>query len=231
MKKIALISAMIEEIQPIIDTYHLTIISKINQQNVYFFTNHNLEIYLFNTGVGKTNASLTTALAIKQFAFDLIINIGTSGSIDPNVKVGEFVCATQLAFYDVDATAFGYELGQIPKTPLYQNIDSSVFLNFLKPLNLPIHQGLVLTGDSFINNKTLSKIDINYFDHPLCVEMESMAIVYVAHQLQKPIYVLRTISDNAYIDSNIEFKTYLHQVSQQYLLIFNHLVNNYEMLF
>lgn len=224
MKKIAIISAMIEEVQPIINEYKPVKIDSINNQTIYKMVQEKIEIYIFTVGIGKVNAAITTALAIKEYQFDFIINIGTAGSINKNVMIGDFVCADKLAFFDVDATSFGYSFGQIPQQQLYEEINVDKFLAWLKPLNLPIHVGTVLTGDSFIDDSTIKNVKIEKFDHPLCCEMESMSIVYTAHRLNTPIVVLRTISDNAFIDSNIEFDQYLEQVSQQYLIIFEFLL-------
>ena len=53
-----------------------------------------------------------------------------------------------------------------------------------------------------------------------------MSIVYTAHQLNTPIYVLRTVSDNANEESNVSFDQYLNTVSQQYLSLFKYILTN-----
>lgn len=220
MHKIALIAAMEEEIAPIIDKYQPRIITTINQQTIYLLVNDEIELYIFNTGIGKTNAAITTALSINQFQFDLIINIGTCGGLAPQICVGDFILADRLAYFDVDATSFGYDFGQVPQTSLYQTIDVTPFKSWLTPLNLAtIHQGTLLTGDSFIDDHNRNTLRLAAFNNPLGVEMESMSIVYTAHQLDIPIYVLRTVSDNAQNQSNITFDQYLTDVSQKYLVV------------
>lgn len=228
--KVAIISAMIEEIQPIIDQFELSIIDNINNQDIYYYQHQDLEVYIFNSGIGKTNATITTTLSITKYNFDFIINIGTSGGINKNVMINDVVIANKLAYWDVDATAFNYEIGQVPQENKYEIIDNTEFLKWIAPLNFKYHKGLVLTGDSFIDANNFKRIEIEAFDDPLCVEMESMAIVYTAHRLNTKIYVLRTISDNAYYDSNVEFNTYLNEVCVKYQNLFQHLIDNYEQL-
>lgn len=226
--KIAFISAMIEEIEPILQTYDWQKSSIINSQQIYR-TNfeNNLDVYLLNTGVGKTNAAITTTQFILENNPDVIINIGTAGAINKNVAINDFVCASRLAYWDVDATDFGYQLGQVPKEDKYMEIDNTKFLNLIKDCNFNIHEGTILTGDSFISNHNLDKIKVDAFVNPLCCEMESMAIVQTAHKFNIPIYVLRTISDNAFINSHIEFDQYLSIVSKQYLTLFDLIIKNY----
>lgn len=227
MKKIALISAMVEEIQPILDEFQPLALTTINYQTIYFVANQEIEIYIFNTGIGKTNAAITTSLAISQFNFDLIINIGTCGAIKPGINVGDFILPNKLAYFDVDATTFGYSIGQIPRTNLYEEIDITKFSQWLAPLNLGnIYSGTLMTGDSFVDDHNINNFNWSAFIDPVAVEMESMSIVYTAHQLNTPIYVLRTVSDNANEESNVSFDQYLNTVSQQYLSLFKYILTN-----
>ena len=208
---------MEEEIKEILRNNEYSIIDNINDQNVYSVNKKN-EFIIFTTGIGKLNASITTALAINKYDFDLIINIGTAGNLD-KLPIGSLVIGNKLAFYDVDATIFGYQYGQIPCEELYEFITNDKHLiNELKEKIDDIYMGTILTGDTFITKENINKFDIYSFDNPLAIEMESMAIVRTAHKLNKKIYVFRTISDDG---DNSEFNKYLDSVCLKYNDIFN----------
>lgn len=215
--KIGIIAAMEEEIKEILRNNEYSIIDNINDQNVYTVNKKN-KFIIFTTGIGKLNATITTTLAIKKYDFDLIINIGTSGKLT-NLPIGSLIVGEKLAFFDVDATIFGYDYGQIPREELYEYINNDQ--NLVKKINEKIDNifvGTILTGDSFVTKENKEKFNINFFDNPLAVEMESMAIVRTAHKLNKKIYVFRTISDDG---DNIEFNKYLNLVCLKYNDIFN----------
>ena len=186
---------MLEEISEILKDNDYEIINKINGQEIYHIHRKN-EYFIFATGIGKTNASITTVLTINEYDFDLIINIGTAGNIK-KLPIGSLIVGEKLAFFDADATVFGYSYGQIPRENLYEIIenDQNLIVEIKKKIK-NIYYGTILTGDTFVTKENIEKFKLDSFDNPLAVEMESMAIVRTAHKLKKKIYVFRTISDD-----------------------------------
>ncbi len=49
----------------------------------------------------------------------MVINTGSAGGIGEGLKVGDIVISDKVAYFDADATGFGYEPGQLPGMPLY----------------------------------------------------------------------------------------------------------------
>ena len=41
-----------------------------------------------------------------------------AGALDESLSVGDMLISNDVVYHDVDATAFGYKLGQIPQMPL-----------------------------------------------------------------------------------------------------------------
>ena len=161
-----------------------------------------------------------TVLLINKYNPDVIINIGTAGGVHKDLDIADFVVADKLVFHDVDVTGFSYEKGQVPGQDQYFPIENNEkFAEFLKQVIPNIHVGTVTTGDQFVNDVNHQiKID-ETFDNVYAIEMESTAIVMTCKQLKTPIFVLRTISDLAYKESNIEFPKYLDIVSKQFVVI------------
>ena len=69
-------------------------------------------IQIHYTGVGKINAAIKTLKIIKNYAPSLIINYGTAGSL--NKELRGLVEATRFFQRDMDATPLGFKIGQTP---------------------------------------------------------------------------------------------------------------------
>ena len=47
----------------------------------------------------------------------MIINTGSAGALDDSLSVGDILISNNVMYHDADATAFGYDIGQIPQMP------------------------------------------------------------------------------------------------------------------
>ena len=70
----------------------------------------NLNIHY--TGVGKINASFKTSEVIKEYSPTHIINYGTAGTLNEDLK--GLVEVTRFFQRDMDATSLGFKIGQTP---------------------------------------------------------------------------------------------------------------------
>src|SRR5690606_28131087 len=75
------------------------------------------EIVLLKSGIGKVNAAMSTTILLQHYKPDLVINTGSAGGFDENLEVGSIVISSEVRHHDVDVTAFGYEMGQVPQMP------------------------------------------------------------------------------------------------------------------
>ncbi len=77
-----------------------------------------------------------------------------------------------------------------------------------------IHQGMILSGDQFIN--THNEADRLYIEHPqaLCTEMEGAAIAQICYEYDVPFAVMRVISDKANDDASVDFDSFLSHVAR-----------------
>ena len=69
-------------------------------------------IQIHYTGVGKINAAIKTLKVIKNYAPSLIINYGTAGSL--NKELRGLVEVTRFFQRDMDATPLRFKIGQTP---------------------------------------------------------------------------------------------------------------------
>lgn len=164
------------------------------------------EVILTESGIGKVAAASATALMIDNFEPDLVVNTGSAGALDPDLKIGDEVIGTQVAYSDVDVTVFGYAYGQVPNKPLYYEADPTVVKDFEQLA--PVKEGLIVSGDQFVQDTAKKRI-LTYFPEALVAEMEAAAVAQVAYQFGTPFIVLRGVSDLANGDSGVVFDDYV----------------------
>lgn len=196
--KCGIICAMEEELKSLLsslDSVHEQIIAnakyysgKINGQNVV----------LVQSGIGKVQAAMNAAFLVQNFKVDCLINSGSAGGIGKEMHIGDVVLSTGTAYYDADATAFGYKMGQLPGQPLIYEADGKLrklVKDAAERNGMKVHEGLVVSGDQFIDSiEKINKIKA-IFPEALCSEMEGAAVGQVAHDFGIPYLVIRAMSD------------------------------------
>lgn len=69
------------------------------------------------SGVGMVNAARATAIAIEVLGARQVLYSGTAGGLAKDSQVGEVIFGDNYVFHSADATAFGYQRGQLPGMP------------------------------------------------------------------------------------------------------------------
>lgn len=218
---ILILSAMEEEIDYLVKSYDLHPIDTINNNSLYCLQNNDHSIYFLNSSIGKVNSAITTSMVLNKYDMDKLISIGTSGALTPKTNIGDFVNGQHLAYHDVDVTAFGYKIGQLPQMSKYFSTTkdefwSKLMTQFAAIDGINLHSGDIISGDMFVNNNKRKQFINTNFENGLCVEMESTAIVHTALAYGIDCYTLRSISDNADGHADVSFDQYLSTVCEQY---------------
>ena len=75
--------------------------------HIYFYKGYinDKAVALTQSGIGKVNVAISTALLIEKFKPDLIINTGSAGALDKSLNVGDIVISDMVAYRDADARA------------------------------------------------------------------------------------------------------------------------------
>ena len=73
------------------------------------------EVVVVRSGIGKVNAGICAQILVDDYRVDGIINTGIAGSLRSEINIGDIVISTDAVQHDMDAVAFGYPLGQIPR--------------------------------------------------------------------------------------------------------------------
>ena len=165
---------------------------------------HGNDVVLVRSGIGKVNAALCAQRLILQFGCTNIINTGIAGAMAHGLGVMDFVVSSDCVYHDMDATGFGYKVGQIPQMSVYSfeadkkmiEACKKAFAESEESKGHKMIEGRIATGDQFISEKSLkSKIAENV--NPACVEMEGTAIAHTCYLNKIPFVILRCMSDMA----------------------------------
>ena len=116
------------------------------------------DVVVVRSGVGKVNAGICAQILVDLFHVDAIINTGIAGSLKDEINIGDVVLSTDAIQHDMDAVAFGYDIGVIPQ------MDNSVFKADEKLMktaenachkvcsDINVFKGRIVSGDQFISS-------------------------------------------------------------------------------
>lgn len=180
------------------------------------------DVVIVQSGIGKVAAALATAVLIDKFSPDYVVNTGSAGGFDQSLKVGDLVISSEVRYHDVDVTAFGYEIGQLPGNPAAyiphkRLVEAAKIgartLTSESGSSIQVLEGLITTGDTFMTaDDDIAKARKN-FPTMAAVEMEGAAIAHTCHQFSTPFVVIRSMSDIAGKESPTSFEAYLETAS------------------
>ena len=176
-------------------------------------TYKNHEVVLLKSGIGKVNAAMSTTILLNEYKPDYVINTGSAGGYDPTLEVGAIVISDEVRHHDVDVTAFGYEIGQVPQLPAAFKADERLMkLAEEAVYEIGKHQvatGLIATGDIFMHDPAkVEQVRIHFPQMKAC-EMEAAAVAQVCYQFEVPFVVIRALSDIAGKESSMSFDEFL----------------------
>lgn len=212
---IGIIAAMDEEVVEIVKLLEdkKEIKDELGNENYILGKLSGKEVVVKKSGVGKVNAAISTTLLIDRFKPEYIVNIGSAGSLKNDVKIGDIVVATSIAYWDVDV--FGWSRNFKDDHPSMVAHSDSKLVNVAKTLsNSNIHIGPIVSGDSFVTKGAITDTILEYYPEAICAEMEAAAIAFTARRLKTPVIVIRGISDQTLVKGNeMTFEEYLKTAS------------------
>lgn len=228
--RIGLIAAMDEELDILLRD---TVVEKKEtkaQMNFIVGKLYDKNVVIVRCGIGKVNSAICTQILIDDYDVKSVINVGIAGGIGENIMPGDVVIGKNLVQHDVDAVAFGYKLGEIPRldTFSFESDEKLIELASRACEKITDHNhfiGRIATGDQFIaNNEKITHI-IDNFDAIAC-EMEGGSIAQVAYLNNVPFIVIRSISDNANSGAHMDYEKFQDiAIKNSSIIIKNMLLN------
>lgn len=213
MNKYGIIGAMELEVDTL--KSRMEIVRKVEKANMVFFEGklNGAEVVIVKSGIGKVNAGICVQILCDEFKITHVINTGVAGSLKAFIDIGDIVVSTDACYHDMDATIFGYALGEVPQigTRFFladEALREQAILS-CKAVNpdIQVHSGRVVSGDQFINSHEAKDRISKNFD-AYCTEMEGAAIAHAAYLNSLPFVILRAISDKADDSAEMDYPTF-----------------------
>lgn len=230
MIKVGVICAMEEEIRTLLAKQTHQQETVIASQHYFEGKIDGVDVILVQSGIGKVQAAMTTALLLATFKPDVVVNTGSAGGIGSGLAIGDVVISSGVAYHDADATAFGYLLGQLPQQPQIFEAGMSYVRQIqaaATATGLTSKVGLIVSGDQFINGKEAIARILKIYPQALASEMEGAAVGQVAKEFHTPFVVIRAMSDVADEQSGVDFDKFVIKAGEQsaamLLQFFSHL--------
>ena len=121
------------------------------------------DVVIVRSGIGKVNAAACTQILVDDFKADYIINTGIAGSLKAEIDIADVVISSDVLHHDMDATGFGYPLGQIPRMDTLSFAADERLIKLAGEAcknavpEIGVHVGRVVSGDQFISDKAVKE--------------------------------------------------------------------------
>lgn len=199
---LGIIGAMSEEVERLKNEMENVVIRKTAGMEFYQGNLCGRDAVVVRSGIGKVNAAICSQVLADKFQVTGIINTGVAGSLRNEINIGDIVLSGDTLQHDMDATGFGYAVGQIPQ------MESSIFKGDQRMIEMAkeccaqvvpeigVYVGRVVSGDQFVSDKEKKAWLVETFNG-YCTEMEGAAIAQAAYLNGIPFLIIRAISDKA----------------------------------
>ena len=222
-QKIAIMGAMPEEIEPIIDKLDDVQTSVYGDNKYYEGSYHGQEVVVAYSKIGKVFATLTATTLIEKFGCDMLLFSGVAGAISNELSIGDLIIADGLCQHDLDITAFGHPFGYVPEGEVCISTEvglRNIAKDIAKSKGLTLKEGVIATGDQFVANEERKNWIGTTFKAD-ALEMEGASVAVVCNALNVPFFILRAISDSADMDASFNFDEFLEssaKISADFIL-------------
>ena len=167
---VAFVIAMMEEAEGIFDLPSAWTELGSEPFPVYRRGSEQTQAVVIVSGIGTTNAAAATQHVLDRFGPERVVNMGVVGCLNHEIEIGAVHAVSTCAFFDVDVTAFGYKIGQIPQTEVHE-------YHLEARTSVPLPTARLLSGDTFVTGRDGFHPELAGFDADF-VDMELTAIAH-----------------------------------------------------
>ncbi len=187
---------------------------------------------------GKVAAATTVSTLLLKFKVTELIFTGVAGAINHTLKIGDVVISDKLFQHDMDARPLmaQYEIPLLNKLffeteqekqeeakaaaeRFLKNIKKTISSEDLEEFRIKSPRviiGNIASGDRFIASNTDKNIIEEGLPNIACVEMEGAAVAQVCYEFGIPFTIIRTISDAADTQSDMDFTKFIASIASNY---------------
>lgn len=195
---VGIIGLMDEEVISVKRRMHVTGQREIAGMEFFLGTVDEKEVVAVRSGNGKVSAAVCTQILIDHFSVEYIINVGVASGLNPELSIGDILVASDLSENNA-------------KSLMNQRL-MEVAYNAVEHLRgeRKIFEGRITSEDEFICS-TRVKEEIYTMFTAYCAEMEGTAIAHTCFLNKVPFVVIRTISDVANPDVEMNFEDFVDE--------------------
>ncbi len=228
---LGIIGAMDEEVGMLKESMEDVQIIKRANMEFYKGRIYDRDVVVVRSGIGKVNAGICAQILVDLFDADAIINTGIAGSLKAEINIGDIVLSTDTLQHDMDAVAFGYPAGQIPRMDTLSFPADEKLIALAKECcervnpEIDVFTGRVVSGDQFVaDRKVKDRISSNFEGY--CTEMEGAAIGQAAYLNNVPYVVIRAISDKADDSASVDYPVFEAKAIEHTVKLMKEMIRN-----
>ena len=174
------------------------------------------DVTVLHSGVGKVSAAMVAQYAVDHFRPDYLIVTGIAGAVSGHLALGDVVVSRDCVQHDLDVTALGVPVGQVPRTEHRFLAADPRLVALAMATEVPgqrVVAGRILTGDQFVAATAASRQERLRSLNGTVVEMEGAAVALVATVNRVPFVIIRSVSDHAAGSAPADFRACLRRAA------------------
>ncbi|MCD8084068.1 MAG: 5'-methylthioadenosine/adenosylhomocysteine nucleosidase [Clostridiales bacterium] len=230
---LGIIGAMAQEVEQLKQEMESPRIVTVAGMDFYQGRIEGREAVVVRSGIGKVNAAVCVQILADRFGVSGIVNTGIAGSLCAQIEIGDLVLSTDTVQHDMDATGFGYPVGQIPQMPVFSFPADERLRALAKKCcekvnpGLGVFEGRIVSGDQFIASREKKDWLVREFAG-ICAEMEGAAVAQAAWLNGIPFLIVRAISDKADDSAAMDYDEFERQAILHSVRMTRELIAEYE---
>ena len=197
---VAIIGAMDKEIEEYLKLYNPKLVDE--KRKIYKANN----VIIAGSGIGKVNSAMMTQHLIDTYNVDVIISSGCAGSLTNKLNVLDVVIPPYVTYHDfLPERVMRYSVPDEGKIKVDENL-IKIFKEVINNMdNVNYVETAICSGDCYVTDSVTAENIVNRTGATV-VDMESASIGHVARNNNIPYITIRTISDFADGNDDLEKK-------------------------
>lgn len=205
--KVAIIGAMDKEIERYLELYDV----KLVDENRKIYTSGN--VVIAGSGIGKVNSAIMTQHLIDKYEVDIVISSGCAGGLTDSLNVLDVVIPSYVTYHDFfPERVMRYSVPDAGNIKVDEELIELFKETINKMENVHYVETPICSGDCYVTDGATAASIIERTGATV-VDMESASIAHVARKNNIPFITIRTISDFA--DGNDDLEKQAADVSSE----------------
>ncbi|MBQ8042781.1 MAG: 5'-methylthioadenosine/S-adenosylhomocysteine nucleosidase [Clostridia bacterium] len=205
--KVAIIGAMDKEIERYLELYNPELVDE--QRKIYKANS----VIIAGSGIGKVNSAMMTQHLIDKYNVDIIISSGCAGSLNHDLKALDVIIPPYVTYHDfLPERVMRYSVPDDGNIRVDDQLTKLFKYEIEKMDNVNYVETPICSGDCYVTDDVTAKAIVERTGATV-VDMESASIAHVARKNNVPFITIRTISDFA--DGNDDLEKQAADISSE----------------